>query len=128
MTERWKPSDYHNTYHEDLMARIEQKVKEGETHEITKPEKEEGEERPTAKIFDLAELLKQSVGKDKGSKKRPRVEAEAESVADEEPARRPAARRKAASTAAPIRLAKASKPPLHAVAAKRRAPAKRKRA
>jgi DNA end-binding protein Ku len=29
MTKRWKPAQYRNTYHDDLMARIRQKIKEG---------------------------------------------------------------------------------------------------
>ena len=39
MTEHWKPSEFQNTYHEDLMRRIHEKIKAGQTKEITKPEK-----------------------------------------------------------------------------------------
>jgi DNA end-binding protein Ku len=61
MTEEWDPAQYTNTYHHDLMARIKEKVKEGATHEITPASKEE---RPrTAQVIDLADLLKQSLGK-----------------------------------------------------------------
>jgi DNA end-binding protein Ku len=60
MTEKWDPSQYKNTYHDDLMARIEEKVKAGQATEITKPSKE-GTHK-TAQVIDLAELLKQSLG------------------------------------------------------------------
>jgi DNA end-binding protein Ku len=62
MTEPWKPSEFKDTYHEDLMARIKEKIKQGQTKEITAPSKEE-EERPRAQVIDLADLLKQSLGK-----------------------------------------------------------------
>ena len=62
MTEHWKPGEFKDTYHEDLMARIKEKIKQGQTKEITEPSKDE-EERPRAQVIDLAELLKQSLGK-----------------------------------------------------------------
>ena len=62
MTEKWDPSQYKNTYHDDVMARIEEKIKKGQTEEITRPGKDEEGEPRTAKVIDLAELLKQSLG------------------------------------------------------------------
>src|SRR5438477_9443388 len=60
MADEWQPSKYHDTYHEDLLKRIEEKVKAGQTEEITEPEKEE---RPAkgAEVIDLMSLLKKSV-------------------------------------------------------------------
>ena len=85
MTERWKPAQYRNTYHDDLMARIRQKIKEGKTREIT--ERERDEEKPrSAQVIDLAALLKQSLAK--GSR-RPESRSPRASAA-----RRPAASRK----------------------------------
>ena len=66
MSEHWEPSAYHNTYHEDLMRRIDEKIKAGETQVITEPEKGGHEKKETAKIIDLTELLKQSLA---GSRK-----------------------------------------------------------
>ena len=63
MTEHWKPGDFKDTYHEDLMRRIHEKIKTGETKEITKRSAEEGDEPRSAQIIDLAALLKQSLGK-----------------------------------------------------------------
>jgi DNA end-binding protein Ku len=62
MTESFDASQYHNTYHEDLMARIEEKIKAGQTEEITEPDKEDTPKR-TAQVIDLAELLKKSLAK-----------------------------------------------------------------
>ena len=57
----WDPGDFEDTYNEDLMRRIEVKVKRGETHELTKPEGEKQSAR-SAKVIDLMDLLKQSIG------------------------------------------------------------------
>jgi len=121
MTEDWKPEEFRNTYHEDLMARIHEKIDKGETKEITKPGAEEEETRPSAKVIDLADLLKQSLG-GKGGKKQA-----TEAANDEQPAEEaaPAAKRKkAASSVTPIRMTRKTTP---APAAKKPA-AKRKRA
>ena len=40
MTEKWKPEAFSDTYRDDLMKRIEQKVKAGQTHTLTEPEEE----------------------------------------------------------------------------------------
>jgi DNA end-binding protein Ku len=61
MSEEWDPTVYKNTYHEDLMHRIEEKIKKHETHEITKPTDEDTGEPRSAKVIDLASLLKQSI-------------------------------------------------------------------
>jgi DNA end-binding protein Ku len=134
MTEHWKPSEYHNTYHEDLMARIEQKIKEGETHEITKPEEGEKETRPSAKIIDLAELLKQSLGgkgraKASGESKRESKAANDEGDESETAAAKPKPkRRKAASTVTPIRMTRKPKTATGGTTSKAKPAAKRKRA
>jgi len=56
----WKPEEFEDTYNEDLMKRIEEKVKSGETHELTKPEGEQTERR-SAQVIDLMDLLKRSL-------------------------------------------------------------------
>ena len=67
MSEKWDPSAYHNDYHEDLMGRIQEKIKKHETHEITAAADDDGG-KPSAKVIDLAALLKQSI--DGGSPRR----------------------------------------------------------
>jgi DNA end-binding protein Ku len=86
------------------MRRIHEKIKAGETKEITKPSGDEGDEPRSAKIIDLAALLKQSLDKG-GARGKP---------ADARRSKAPA-----------------GKPALRVVAAARgsgRSPAKRKRA
>lgn len=69
MADEWQPERYHDTYHEDLLKRIEDKVKAGETEEIAAPETEEKAARG-ADVIDLMSLLKKSVeGGKKGASK-----------------------------------------------------------
>jgi len=60
MADDWQPERYRDTYHEDLLKRVEEKIKAGQTEAITEPEKEE---RPAkgAEVIDLMSLLKKSV-------------------------------------------------------------------
>ena len=60
MADEWKPERYHDTYHEDLLKRIEEKVKAGETEDVTEPEKDEKAAK-SADVIDLMSLLKKSV-------------------------------------------------------------------
>ncbi len=62
MTDKWNPEAFKDTYHDDLMKRINEKIKKGETHEITEPSGEEDEEPRSAKVIDLAALLQKSLG------------------------------------------------------------------
>lgn len=68
MTEHWNPEEFKNTYHQDLMRRIREKIERGETHVITEPE--EQAPRRSAQVIDLATLLKQSLEKG-GSRRKP---------------------------------------------------------
>jgi DNA end-binding protein Ku len=105
MTEHWKPEAFKDTYHDDLMARIKEKIKQGETKEITEPDGEKDATPRLAPVVDLAGLLRQSLAKKGGNG-----------------AEKPAARKAAATR---------GKPQLHVVPGSRgatKAPAKRKRA
>jgi DNA end-binding protein Ku len=77
MSEKWQPQKYKDTYRDDLLARIEEKVKAGQTEEITLPEK--GRKEPAgAEVIDLMALLKKSVGRrEKAEKERPRRQPKA---------------------------------------------------
>jgi DNA end-binding protein Ku len=66
MEDEWQPEKYHDTYREDLLKRIEEKVKAGQTEEVTEPEEEEKAGNKGADVIDLMSLLKKSVG---GAKK-----------------------------------------------------------
>lgn len=76
MADEWQPERYHDTYHEDLLKRIEAKIKAGQTEEITEPEKEERAAKG-AEVIDLMSLLKKSVeGGRKGAAKEREPERE----------------------------------------------------
>lgn len=65
MTDSWKPQKYHDTYREDLMKRIKEKVKNKETHTLTEASNE-SKPRKSAQIIDLMAVLKQSLENGKG--------------------------------------------------------------
>ena len=67
MSEKWKPEAFADTYRDDLMKRIHQKVKAGQTHTLTEPEKETTE-RATGdgKVVDLMSLLEKSLAQKGG--------------------------------------------------------------
>src|SRR5207253_1812308 len=89
----WKPEQFKDTYHEDLMNRIEEKIKRGETKELTEPEKEAGG-RKKAEVIDLMELLKQSITK--GGRKGARATGDT-ATAERAPVERAAASKKRVS-------------------------------
>jgi len=68
MSEKWKPDVFTDTYREDLLKRIQQKVKAGQTHTLTEPEEEETA-RPSGggKVVDLMSLLEKSLAQKGGS-------------------------------------------------------------
>ena len=84
MTESWQPDHYKDTYRDDLLARIEKKVKRGQTHEVVAAEGGETP-RPSAKVIDLMSMLKRSLDHQRPGK----------ASNDEHPPRRAAARRHA---------------------------------
>lgn len=61
MADDWNAGKYKDTYRDDLLARIKEKVKAGQTEEITEREKERKEK--SADVIDLMALLKKSVAK-----------------------------------------------------------------
>jgi DNA end-binding protein Ku len=69
MSAKWKPEDYGDTYRKDLMARIKEKVKAGETEVIPEAPKRAG---GGAQVIDLMAALQKSLaqrtGRDAGGK------------------------------------------------------------
>jgi DNA end-binding protein Ku len=62
MADKWQPAKFKDTFKDDLLKRIEQKVEAGETEEITEPEK--GAREPKGgEVIDLMSLLKKSIEK-----------------------------------------------------------------
>ena len=79
MSEAWEPTQFADTYRDDLMARIEEKIAKGETSVITKADSTEAEPA-SAQVIDLSELLRMSLttkkaSNDTGVKKEPRKAA-----------------------------------------------------
>jgi DNA end-binding protein Ku len=70
MSDKWQPKKFHDTYREDILARVKQKVKAGQTEEITAPSKDES--RPKAEVIDLMAALKKSVASSHKSRTRTR--------------------------------------------------------
>jgi DNA end-binding protein Ku len=59
MSAEWKPQAFHDTYREDLMRRIREKIKNKEAHVLgLEPKKAP---RPKAKVIDLMDALKNSL-------------------------------------------------------------------
>ncbi len=71
MTGKWNPEKWHDTYYDDLMKRIQTKIKKGKTMEIEKPVESEEAVEPT-KVVDLLPLLRKSLEKKKTPSKRSR--------------------------------------------------------
>jgi DNA end-binding protein Ku len=63
MTEAWRPAAYRDTYRADLIARIERKVKRGETHDVGGDGEREATPRRGAQVIDLMAALKKSLEK-----------------------------------------------------------------
>jgi DNA end-binding protein Ku len=61
MTAKWHPTEYHDTYHEDLLALIEKRIEAGQTEIITEPSQDEEERPAKGEVIDLMALLKRSV-------------------------------------------------------------------
>ncbi|MGH8226672.1 MAG: Ku protein [Steroidobacteraceae bacterium] len=68
MTAPFEPTSWRDTYREDLMRRIEAKIKKGQTHELVQ---EAGAEEPRgAQVIDLMAALKKSLER-RGERKAP---------------------------------------------------------
>jgi DNA end-binding protein Ku len=62
MSGPWEPHKYHDSYREDLMKRIKEKVRSKETHTLPDSPKA-AKPQKTAEIIDLMSILKQSLEK-----------------------------------------------------------------
>jgi DNA end-binding protein Ku len=66
MTDEWNPEEYEDTYRHDLMKRIEEKIRNKETHELTAAEKTR-EPRQSAQVIDLMDVLRKSLKQGSGN-------------------------------------------------------------
>ena len=60
MSDTWDPAQYKDTYRDDLLKRVEEKVKKGQTRTLTEATREKPARR-SAEIIDLTTLLKRSL-------------------------------------------------------------------
>lgn len=93
MTDTWDPSEYKDTFRDDILALVDKKVQAGKTEEVMDIETPR-EARRSADILDLSDLLKRSLGR--GGKGKAATRAAASDDADEPPAKRRAPAKKAA--------------------------------
>ena len=70
MTGPWEPRKYPDTYREDLMKRIDEKVRNRETHTLTEATRA-SKPGKSAEIIDLMAVLKQSLDKAGGGRRPP---------------------------------------------------------
>jgi DNA end-binding protein Ku len=101
MSDEWTPGKYKDTYTGDLMARIEDRVKAGETHVITPESDETHEPRRGAEVIDLVSMLRRSLEQKENSKA-----AHDEKASGETTAERP---KRAAARKAPSRISSKSR-------------------
>jgi DNA end-binding protein Ku len=147
MSDEWQPDQFHDTYREDVMRIIEEKVAANQTKTITMPDKHQSGPASPKNVIDLVALLQQSIGKKPGkaavveddedgeeapaprSRKtaaaKPALKSAAKSAA--KPAAKPAAK-KAPAKAAPTKLAPAKKAAARKAAAAKPAATTRRKA
>jgi len=121
MSEDWAPEQYRDTYRDDLMARIEEKIESGKTHQLTPAAEEPEAPRQGAKVIDMVALLKQSLNRrgndEAGSDSEGRARRKA-------PARHAAAKKQTAAKRATAKHAPAKRA-THATHATHAAPARK---
>ncbi|AKJ29815.1 DNA repair protein [Caldimonas brevitalea] len=61
MSEDWQPEQYHDSYRDDLLSRIEAKIQAGQTHTLTPVGDEPAGKGEGAQVIDLMAALRQSV-------------------------------------------------------------------
>jgi DNA end-binding protein Ku len=115
MSEDWHPDAFHDTYREDVMALVEQKIAAHETHNITMPGPEK-ERAASSNVIDLVSLLQASLGKKPGKA----AAADEEEEEEESP---PPKARKAPARSTRAAAANEDKPPARRAAAAKSASA-----
>ena len=75
MSADWKPDDYRDSFEDKIMALVEKKANEGKIEDVETATGEE--ERKTADVIDLTELLKRSLGNKGAGKAKPAAQEKA---------------------------------------------------
>ncbi|WP_288393529.1 Ku protein [uncultured Herbaspirillum sp.] len=61
MSTEWAPEQFHDSYRDDVLALIQNKIKRRQTHEVAQPEEAAAAAGSGAKVVDLMALLKSSL-------------------------------------------------------------------
>jgi DNA end-binding protein Ku len=120
MTAEWSPEKYHDSYRDDLMHLINERIESGQTDA---PDETPVPEAPEARegVIDIMSLLKRSVEATGGEKAAPRKAAAKPKAASTAPSAAKPKPRKAASTAKPQPRSAATSKPRPSSAKKRKA-------
>lgn len=86
MSGDWKPEDYRDSFEDKIMALVEKKANEGKIEDVETATGEE--ERKTADVIDLTELLKRSLGGKAGGKPAAKPKAAAKPAAAKKASKR----------------------------------------
>lgn len=86
MSADWTPEEYRDSFEDKIMALVEKKANEGKIETVETVTGEE--ERKTADVIDLTELLKRSLGGKAGSKAASKPATKAKSTAEKKPTKR----------------------------------------
>jgi DNA end-binding protein Ku len=79
MSGDWSPEDYRDSFEDKIMALVEKKANEGKIEDVETATREE--ERKTADVIDLTELLKRSLGGKSADKAKPATKPTAQKKA-----------------------------------------------
>jgi len=127
MSSEWDPDEFKDSFKDEIMRLVDQKVAAGDTESVTQPEPSEEGGSGGAKIIDLTELLQRSLRK--GGKAAKGSDADADEDDDDEAPARATKSKPAAESSA--KAGKATRTPARKTAASKapaKAPAKRRAA
>lgn len=79
LSAKWRPQDFTDSFKEQILQLVKEKVASGDTESVAQPDAEE-QETSSAKIYDLTEMLQRSLNK------RAKAPAAKKPAADNEPA------------------------------------------
>lgn len=98
MTVEWDPARYTDSFREQVMQLVQEKIDAGETTEVAQPEAEESEPG-TARIYDLTEMLQRSLeGRNTGSASKKTTAKRSATKSGTKSAAKKAAKKSAAKT------------------------------
>lgn len=120
MSTDWNPDAFHDTYRDDVMGMIQQKIKKNQTHEVAEPGDAPAARHSGSNVVDLMALLKKSLdGKSAKPGKTAGISRKTAGKTADTPAKRAPAKKAAAKTvAAPVRKRSAAAKPAAAPARK----------